>query len=270
MSKSIKIRKGADIRLQGEAQQTMDQPVTADVYALRPPNFHGLVPKLSVKAGEPVQAGEPLFFDKSNDKVLFCSPVSGEVAEIVRGEKRRILEVRVLADQSNTYKDLGAVNIASMKREEILEKMLSSGMWPFVRQRPYDVIANPEEQPKAIFVSGFDSAPLAPDTDFVMKEKMDDFQKGMDALKLLAGDKKVHLSYKKGSTVLKGTKGVELHEVDGPHPAGNVGVQIHHISPINKGEVVWYVNYQDVAIIGKVLSTGKLMFKEQLLSQELT
>lgn len=257
MSKSIKIRKGADIRLQGEAQQTMDQPVTADVYALRPPNFHGLVPKLSVKAGEPVQAGEPLFFDKNNDKVLFCSPVSGEVAEIVRGEKRRILEVRVLSDRSNTYNDLGAVNIASMKREEILEKMLSSGMWPFVRQRPYDVIANPEEQPKAIFVSGFDSAPLAPDTDFVMKEKMDDFQKGMDALKLLAGDKKVHLSYKKGSTVLKGTKGVELHEVDGPHPAGNVGVQIHHISPINKGEVVWYVNYQDVAIIGKVLSTGK-------------
>jgi len=257
MSKSIKIRKGADIRLVGEAQLMIDQADTADVYALCPPNFHGLVPKLCVKAGEQVKAGEPLFFDKSNDKIMFCSPVSGEVAEVIRGEKRRILEVRVLADRSNDYKDMGAVKPSSLKLDDLKAKMLEAGLWPFMRQRPYDIVADPNEQPKAIFISGFDSAPLAPDTDFVMKDKMTDFQAGIDALKVLADDKKVHLSYKKGNTVLKATQGVELHEVDGPHPAGNVGVQIHHINPINKGEVVWYVNYQDVANIGRVLTSGK-------------
>ena len=257
MSKSIKIRKGADIRLTGEAQLKIDQADTADVYALRPPNFHGLVPKLCVKAGEQVKAGEPLFFDKSNENIMFCSPVSGEVAEVVRGEKRRILEVRVLADRSNDYKDMGAVKPSSLKLDDLKAKMLDAGLWPFMRQRPYDIVANPHEQPKAIFISGFDSAPLAPDTDFVMKDKMADFQAGIDALKVLADGKKVHLSYKKGSTVLKATQGVELHEIDGPHPAGNVGVQIHHINPINKGEVVWYVNYQDVANIGRVLTSGK-------------
>ncbi|MDP4953696.1 MAG: Na(+)-translocating NADH-quinone reductase subunit A [Flavobacteriales bacterium] len=257
MSKSIKIRKGADIRLAGEAQLKIDQADTADVYALRPPNFHGLVPKLCVKAGEQVKAGEPLFFDKSNDNIMFCSPVSGEVAEVIRGEKRRILEVRVLADRSNDYKDMCAVKPSSLKLDDLKAKMLDAGLWPFMRQRPYDIVANPSEQPKAIFISGFDSAPLAPDTDFVMKDKMTDFQAGIDALKVLADGKKVHLSYKKGSTVLKATQGVELHEIDGPHPAGNVGVQIHHINPINKGEVVWYVNYQDVANIGRVLTSGK-------------
>ncbi|MDG1767110.1 MAG: Na(+)-translocating NADH-quinone reductase subunit A [Flavobacteriales bacterium] len=257
MSKSIKIRKGADIRLAGEAQLKIDQADTADVYALRPPNFHGLVPKLCVKAGEQVKAGEPLFFDKSNENIMFCSPVSGEVAEVVRGEKRRILEVRVLADRSNDYKDMGAVKPSSLKLDDLKAKMLDAGLWPFMRQRPYDIVANPHEQPKAIFISGFDSAPLAPDADFVMKDKMADFQAGIDALKVLADGKKVHLSYKKGSTVLKATQGVELHEIDGPHPAGNVGVQIHHINPINKGEVVWYVNYQDVANIGRVLTSGK-------------
>lgn len=257
MSKSIKIRKGADIRLVGEAQLTIDQADTADIYALRPPNFHGLVPKLCVKAGEQVKAGEPLFFDKSNDKIMFCSPVSGEVAEVIRGEKRRILEVRVLADRSNDYKDMGAVKPSSLKLDDLKAKMLEAGLWPFMRQRPYDIVADPNEQPKAIFISGFDSAPLAPDTDFVMKDKMTDFQAGIDALNVLADGKKVHLSYKKGNTVLKATQGVELHEVEGPHPAGNVGVQIHHINPINKGEVVWYVSYQDVANIGRVLTSGK-------------
>lgn len=257
MSKSIKIRKGADIRLTGEAQLKLDQADTADVYALRPPNFHGLVPKLCVKAGEQVKAGEPLFFDKSNENIMFCSPVSGEVAEVIRGEKRRILEVRILADRSNDYKDMGAVKPSSLSLDDLKAKMLDSGLWPFMRQRPYDVVANPQEQPKAIFISGFDSSPLAPDTDFVMKDKMADFQVGIDALKVLADGKKVHLSYKKGSTVLKSAQGVELHEIDGPHPAGNVGVQIHHINPINKGEVVWYVNYQDVANIGRVLTSGK-------------
>ena len=133
MSKSIKIRKGADIRLVGEAQLTIDQADTADVYALRPPNFHGLVPKLCVKAGEQVKAGEPLFFDKSNDKIMFCSPVSGEVAEVIRGEKRRILEVRVLADRSNGYKDMGAVKPSSLKLDDLKAKMLEAGLWPFMR-----------------------------------------------------------------------------------------------------------------------------------------
>ena len=257
MSKAIKIRKGVDIRLIGEAVPTVETPEFSSVFAIKPPDFHGVVPRLLVKEGDSVKAGDPLFFEKTNEHIKFCSPVSGEVAEVVRGAKRRILEIRILADKQREFRDFGAKNTSSMSKEELRAHLLEGGMWPFLRQRPFDVMADPSINPKAIFISGFDSAPLAPDVEIVMKDKMADFQVGVDALKKLIGDNPVHISHKAGSSVYGNIRGAELHSVSGPHPAGNVGVQIHHIDPINKGETVWSIAPQDVVNIGRFLSTGK-------------
>jgi Na+-transporting NADH:ubiquinone oxidoreductase subunit A len=227
------------------------------VYALQPADYHGLIPKLMVKEGEEVKAGTPLFYDKSDKRILFASPVSGEVVEIRRGDKRRIMEVKVLADRQNRYEEHGAVNLSSISSEDLKEKILQAGLWPTIKQRPYDVIASPDDTPKAIFISGFDSSPLAPDPDFVIKGKESLFQKGLDGLKVLAGDKKVYLGIKKGSSALKEMTGAEINEFSGPHPVGNVGVHIHKLAPINKGEVVWTVAAQDVINLGRFFETGK-------------
>jgi len=259
MSKVLKIKRGADIKLVGEAEKILTDAPKPDTIAIKPTDFPGLVPKMSVKVGHEVKAGTPLFFDKNNEKIKFCSPVSGEVAEIKRGEKRRILEVIVLADKETKYEDFKVVDAQSLSREEIINKLCESGLWPFVKQRPYDVIANPFDNPKAIFISAFDSAPLAPDNDFILHGREEEFQKGIDALQKLS-EGGVHLSVNakdKADEVFTNAKGLNLHQVSGPHPAGNVGVQIHHILPINKGEVVWTLKPQDVMSVGKLFSEGK-------------
>ena len=205
------------------------------------------------------ESGEKAFTDERyNEAIKFTAPVSGTIQEVVRGEKRRILEVRIKTDSSTEYRDFGTMEPSSAGAEAVKERLLEGGYWPAFMQRPYAIIARPEQQPKAIFVSGFDSAPLAPDSDFVMASQMGDFQKGIDALVAIANGKPVHLSFQKGSKVYTQVQGAHLHEVSGPHPAGNVGVQIHHIDPVNKGEVVWTVDYQNVANIGRFLSTGKV------------
>ncbi|MFN3874618.1 MAG: Na(+)-translocating NADH-quinone reductase subunit A, partial [Flavobacteriales bacterium] len=205
-----------------------------------------------------VLAGSPLFCDKYNDRVLWTSPVSGEVADVVRGEKRKVLEVRILADGQTQYEDFGTGDPGTMNRETIVQKLLRSGAWPVIRQRPFDVVANPAQEPKAIFVSAFDSAPLAPDLDLVVRNHGADFQTGLDALaKLTKG--KVHLgvSDKTAAREFLDAKGVVRHTFSGPHPAGNVGVQIHAISPINKGELVWTASVQDVILIGRLFRQGR-------------
>lgn len=256
MSRTYKIRKGVNIRLVGEAANELGTAGMSEVYALKPQDFHGLIPKLLVKEGEEVKAGTPLFYDKTDQRIKFASPVSGEVVEIRRGDKRKIMEVKVLADRQNRFEEFGAINLSSVKREELMEKILNAGLWPLLRQRPFDVIASPDDTPKAIFVSGFDSSPLAPDPDFVLKGKEELFQAGIDGLNILAGNQ-VYLSTKKGSAALNGIKNVQKNEFSGPHPAGNVGVQIHKINPINKGETVWYVAPQDVINLGRFFKTGK-------------
>ena len=260
MSQTYRIRKGVDIRLEGEAQKSLQNLGRSDVFAIKPPDFHGVTPKMVVKQGEAVKAGQAIFIDKYNDKVQFVSPVSGTLAEVVRGAKRRILEVRINADASDTYQEFGALNLDSASREDVLSAMLDNGLWPFVKQRPFDIVADYTEKPKAIFVSGFDSAPLAPDADFVMQGMEEDFAQGMKALVKLADGKPVHLSKAEGSSFYGSYNGVTVNTFKGPHPAGNVGVQIHKISPVNKGEVVWTVNPQDVANIGRSLASGKCQF----------
>ncbi|APD07863.1 na(+)-translocating NADH-quinone reductase subunit [Flavobacteriaceae bacterium UJ101] len=256
MSKDISIRKGLDIKLVGEAELTTKDLPASKVYALRPDDFHGVIPKLIAKQGHTVKAGSPLFFAKGNDKVLFPSPVSGEVIEVKRGEKRKILEIKVSADLDQVYEDFGTKDPSSMNREQVIDHLTSSGCWPFIKQRPYDIIASPDDQPKAIFVSGINSAPLAPNMDFVLAGKEEVLKAGFTALtKLTEG--KVHLTIGKSSNAFPQVAGVEVHKASGKHPVGLVSTQIAKIDPINKGEKVWVIKAEDVAIIGELLLTGK-------------
>jgi Na+-transporting NADH:ubiquinone oxidoreductase subunit A len=256
MSNDIKIRKGLDIKLKGEAEKLISVASRSKFFAIKPTDFHGVTPKMVLKEGEAVKAGETIFYSKSSERVKFVSPVSGTIHQIRRGAKRRILEVVINADSTDTFKDFGQKDVSKMSAEQIKEHLLESGCWPFIKQRPYDIVANPEDTPKAIFISAMATAPLAADVEFILEKRKEDFQAGIDAIsKLTAG--KTHLSVDKRSTAFfDQIKGVELHKVSGPHPAGNVGVQIHHIDPINAGERVWVINPEDVAIIGSLFKTG--------------
>lgn len=259
MSNDIRIRKGLDIHLEGEADKITKQLSPSGIYAIKPDDFHKIIPKLIVREGYEVKAGEALFHSKSDERVLFPSPVSGKVTEIVRGERRRILEIRIQADGQQMFKDFGKKNIQEMSAEQIKEHLLASGCWPFVKQRPYDVIANPDGKPKAIFVSACKTNPLAPDYDYVLKGKETQLQAAVSALaKLTTG--KVHVSVFKDSSLspFRNLKDIVLHNVSGPHPAGNVSTQIAKIDPINKGEVVWVITPQDLLVIGELFLTGRL------------
>lgn len=259
MSKSIKLRKGLDIRLLGEAKAVKSELAAPKMISVKPSDFHNMTPKMVVKEGDSVKAGSILFHDKYKESIKFASPISGTVKAIVRGEKRRILEVLVESDDSQTFENGPSGSVSEMSGDQIKATMLSSGLWPFLNQRPIDVIADPVNEPKAIFISAFSSAPLAPDYNFLLQGRGDDFQAGLDVLaKLTSG--KVHLTLNANTAsdeVFKNAKGVQINKISGKHPAGNVGTQIHHIDPINKGEFVWTVNAQDVAIIGRYFLTGK-------------
>ncbi len=259
MSKYIKIKRGLNIKLAGEANKIFSDLPLPETFAIKPPNFIGVTPKLLVKQGDEVQAGTALFIDKNNEAIKFCSPVSGEVIEIIRGEKRKILEVKILADKEITYVAFNKANPKGLSRDEIVQALLNSGVWPFIRQRPFGIIAKPNDTPKSIFISAFDSNPLAPDNDYIMQGNDDEFQTGLDALQKLT-DGKVHLNINTDTTpavIFTNSKGVEINKISGPHPAGNVGVQIHHLDPVNKGEVVWCLNSQDVLILGRLFIHGK-------------
>jgi Na+-transporting NADH:ubiquinone oxidoreductase subunit A len=259
MSKEIKIRKGANIKLKGVAEKLYTNPINVSEIVLRPSDFPTLKPKLSVKVGDKVKAGSALFFDKENEQILFTSPISGEVVEINRAEKRRIVEVKVKADGQNAYESFKQADPSTLSREAILENLLKSGVWPLVRQRPFDVIANPNDKPKAIIISAIDTAPLAPDYGFIVHGQAEIFQMGLNALAKLT-DGKVHLNINgndNADEAYANAKNVQINKVVGPHPAGNVGIQAHHISPINKGEVVWVLRSLDVLTIGKLFKEGK-------------
>lgn len=257
MSKDILIKKGLDIKLKGVAEKTSEKAILSNFYTLRPEDFHGVIPKLISKVGSKVKAGEPVFYDKSNEDVKFVSPVSGEIIEIERGEKRKILTIKIEADKTQSFVDYGALDLGKADAAAVKARLLESGCWVFVKQRPYDVIANPNKSPKAIFISGYASAPLAADLDFTLKGKEKELQAAVTALgKLTEGQ--VHVSVGKSSnSPLAGLSGITLHKVSGPHPSGNVGTLINKIDPVNKGEVVWTLNAQDLVIIGELLLTGK-------------
>lgn len=257
MSNDIRIKKGLDIKLKGEAEKKLEQAIISNYCTIRPEDFHGIVPKLIAKEGSTVQAGGTLFYDKAIEEIKFASPVSGKVVEVRRGPKRRIDAIKIEVDKQLVYKDFGAVNLDSVTPEGLKAHLLESGCWPFIKQRPYDVIANPERSPKAIFISGYASAPLTADLDFTLQGKEEELQAAVSALaKLTEG--KVHVSVgKSANSPLAGLSGITLHKVSGPHPSGNVGTLINKVDPINKGETVWTVAAQDLVIIGELLLTGK-------------
>lgn len=257
MGNLIRLKKGYDIQLLGEATKEIVGVEAPKTIAIQPPDFRGVVPKMLVDVGAQVKCGTPLFISKTQPEVQFTSPVSGEVVEVLRGEKRRILEVRILADTQMNYEDFGKSDVNSLGREGIKNLLLKSGAWALLRQRPFNKIAETNVVPKNIFISGFDSAPLATDLNFVLKGRTNHLQAGIDALAKMT-DGKVFLGLKHGAdnSSFDGLKNVTVYHFDGPHPAGNVGVQIHHIQPINKGEVVWTINAQDLSIVGKLISEG--------------
>lgn len=259
MSKTIKLKKGLDIRLVGAAEKIVSEIPFPTSVALKPSDFHGLKPKMLVKEGAVIEAGAAVFSDKYNESLKFVSPISGTVRSIIRGDKRKILAVVIDADAEQKFVSHNPFNIEKMSDEEVKETFLSNGLFPFIKQRPLDIVANPNNTPKAIFISAFDSAPISADLDFLLHGREEDFQAGIDALgKLTKG--KVHLSLNakfSADETFSSAKNVEITKFSGKHPVGNVGTQIHHIDPINKGEFVWTVNAQDVAIIGKFFRTGK-------------
>jgi Na+-transporting NADH:ubiquinone oxidoreductase subunit A len=259
MSKTISLKKGLDIRLVGDAEKITSDAPRSRFYAVRPTDFHGLTPKMLVKEGAEVKAGTLIFIDKYNDSIHFASPVSGKISEIVRGEKRRILSVVIEADETDSYAVSKVVDPRSASSEEVKNCMLTSGLWPRIKQRPFDVIADPNNEPKAIYISAFDTAPLAPDYDYVLHGCKAEFQAGLNVLsKLTKGQVHLGLNAKvKHDDTVSSVQNVVKTNFKGKHPIGNVGVQIHHTNPINKGEYVWVVNAQDVALIGRFFLTGQ-------------
>ncbi len=249
MANVIKLRKGLDVNLTGKASlETMLTKVSGQ-YALVPDDFYGVKPKVVVKEGDTVKAGDALFVDKNHPEVKFVSPVSGTVALVERGERRKVMSVRVDAD--------GKQDSATFTEKDPLKLLLESGLFGFFRMRPYDVVANPEDKPKAIFVSAFNSMPLAADFEYVLKGQEKEFQAG---LSLLAKIAKVNLgvSAKQTAPALTAAKDCTVTVFDGPAPAGNVGVQINHVDPINKGEVVWTLGAEEVIFVGRLALTGKV------------
>lgn len=262
MSKVIKIKKGLDIHLVGEAKNETEA-FEVRRCAIKPSDFIGIIPKLHVAEGDAVQAGTVLFHDKNRENILFTSPISGTVKAVVRGEKRAIMQVIIESDGKNEAIDFGKANPSSLKRNELIDKMLKSGIWTMLRQRPYSTIANPDDMPKCIVVSMFDTAPLAPSTGYILENQVDAFNAGIEVLSKLT-EGKLYLNVKHGCKMCRDAAcrvstndKIIVTEFEGPHPAGNVGTQINALCPINKGEVVWYCNPQDVATIGKLFLTGK-------------
>lgn len=257
MSTDIRIKNGLNIKLKGRAEKSLSSVNRSKIFAINPADFHGVLPKMAVKVGDKVNVGETVFFAKNDERIKFTSPISGEIKEIVRGAKRKILSVKIIADKRDTFKDFGVKSPNSLSNDQVKELLLKSGCWAYIKQRPYDVIANPDDSPKSIFISAYATAPLAASLEFSLSGKEKEFQAGIDALSKLT-EGKIHLSVDgNSSSFFNDIKGVVIHKITGKHPAGNVGVQISKIEPVNAGERVWVVNPQDVAAIGSLILTGK-------------
>ena len=257
MANVIKLRKGLDINLKGKAAEEIANVKATGLYGLVPDDYVGVKPKVVVKEGDIVKAGGVLFVDKKHPEVKFVSPVAGKVTAVERGERRKVLSVQVTAATQQEYEDFGKKDVASLKGADVLATLLEAGLFGFFRQRPYDVTPNPEVAPRGIFVSAFSSMPLAQNFEFALKDNETDFQTGLDALAKIAPTY-LGVSSKQSSPALTAAKNVTVTVFDGPNPAGNVGVQINHVAPVNKGEVVWTVNPEVVIFIGRLFNTGKV------------
>ena len=257
MASVIKLSKGLDMNLKGKAVKEKTNIVRGSELALTPDAFVGMTPKVVVKEGDMVKAGDALFVNKQYPDVKFASPVSGQVSAVIRGERRKVLCVKVKADQEQQYVDYGKKDLAQLDGEAVKQALLEAGLFGYIDQLPYAVSTNPETQPKAIFVSALRDKPLAADFEFELEGNENDFQTGLTALSKMA---KTYLGIgsQQTATALTQAKDVEVNIFDGPCPAGNVGVQVNHLDPVNKGETVWTVDPSAVIFFGRLFNTGKV------------
>ena len=253
----IETHKGLDIQLAGKASEKKTKLGVVSDYALVPDDFTGIVPKVVVKEGDHVLAGDPLFVNKNFPEVRFASPVSGIVEAVVRGDRRKVLCVKVKADDSQEYRDFGSKNVDSLDGNGVRSLLLEAGLFGYINQLPYAVSTTPDTTPKAIFVSAFRDMPLAGDFDFEVKGQETDFQTGITALSKIA-QVNVGISSKSQNETLRNLKDATVTAWQGPCPAANVGVHVNHLCPVNKGEVVWTVDPVAVIFIGRLLNTGKV------------
>ncbi|MFT7381455.1 MAG: Na+-transporting NADH:ubiquinone oxidoreductase subunit A, partial [Roseivirga sp.] len=263
MSKIIKLKKGFDINLAGKAEKKISSSVHPDTFAIKPTDFIGMKrPKLLVSEGDNVKAGTPILSDKMQENVMYCSPVSGEIVEVKRGAKRKLLEIKILVDKTiefESFKTYSLSDINGLSRADAQAQMLKGGVWPNIIQRPFGVVANENDTPKAIHISTFDTHPLAANLAFTLHGEEEAFKTGVNVLKKFV-DGKIHLNHHLNAevaSVFANIDGVEHNKFSGPHPSGNVGVQIHHLDPINKGDIVWTLSPFAVAQIGKLFLHGK-------------
>ena len=257
MANLFKLRKGLDINLQGKAEKKKLKLKSNGKYALLPDCFEGVVPKVVVKEGDKVKAGDALFINKNCQEMKFASPVSGTVTAVERGERRKVLAVKVQADATQVFTEFGVKDVASLTGEQVKEALLEAGLFGYINQLPYDVVTTPDTTPKAIFVSALRDKPLAADFEFELQGQEKEWQAGLTALSKMAKTC-LGIGARQTSAALTSAKDVEVNVFDGPCPAGNVGVQINHVSPVNKGEVVWTVDPSAVIFFGRLFLTGKV------------
>ena len=256
MSNDIRIKNGLTINLKGAAKNIVKEAPYPKSVSLNPSNFHLIIPKMVVRVGEKVNVGDVIFYSKKDERIKFCSPVDGLIKEIVRGAKRKIIEIVIDVDKNQKKLEHNIIELEKLNVDEIKNIILNSGCWPFIKQRPYEIIANPSEKPKSIFISSFNSAPISADFQIILDDQKEEFKTGLKVLSKLT-DGEINICIKKDiSTFINDIKGIKTHIVSGPHPSGNVGVQIHHINPINSGERVWTLGPEDVAILGRFFLTG--------------
>ena len=257
MANVIKLRKGLDINLKGKAAKQKLSVKAAAQYALVPDDFVGMTPKVVVREGDKVKAGDALFVNKKQTDVKFASPVSGVVQAVVRGDRRKVLRVVVEADKDQQYVDFGQKQVASLDGDAVVKALLEAGLFGYINQLPYAVSTTPDQKPRAVFVSALRDMPLAGDFEYELQGNEEDFQTGLTALSKVAP---VYLGIgaKQTSKALTEAKDVEVNVFDGPCPAGNVGVQVNNIAPVNKGEVVWTVDPTAVIFFGRLFRTGKV------------
>ena len=256
MLNDIKIKNGLTIKLKGAAENILKKAALPESVSLNPSDFHLIISKIALKVGEKVSQGSVVFFSKKDERIKFCSPVDGTIRDIVRGAKRKIIEIIIDVEKNQNLISPNPQVFADLNTDQIKTILLESGCWPFVKQRPYDVIANPSDNPKSIFISGFNSAPISADLQIILDDQKEEFKEGINVLsKLTSGEINICVN-DTSSTFISEIENVKIHKINGPHPSGNVGVQIHHIDPVNSGDRVWTLGAEDVAIIGRYFMTG--------------
>lgn len=259
MSLKFNLKKGFDINLDGNAIEEIGSEFKSNSFAIKPTDFINITrPKLLVDVGDDVKAGTPVVYDKLSENIMYCSPVSGEVIDIIRGDKRRLEEIRILPDKTNKFlnhKKYSEKEIQKLSREDIIDNLTKSGVWPNLIQRPFGLVADSEVEPKSIHISFFDSSPLAPNYSFIYKEELENIEFGLLVLSKLTNGK-IHLNHNSESIKYFKNDKYQNNEFSGPHPSGNVGVQIHHIDPVNKNDIVWSTTPAGLIQIGKLFSKG--------------